>query len=33
MILPLLSDSERGRLLNRLADLIEQNKEELAALE
>src|SRR5205823_8856760 len=28
-----LSAAERGRLLNRLADLIEQNKEELAALE
>src|SRR6266446_8682425 len=25
--------SERGRLLNKLADLIEQNQEELAALE
>src|SRR4051794_21149592 len=28
-----MSASDRGRLLNRLADLIEQNKEELAALE
>jgi len=28
-----MNASERGRLLNRLADLIEQNKEELAALE
>src|SRR5256886_12103439 len=28
-----MSASERGRLINRLADLIEQNKEELAALE
>jgi aldehyde dehydrogenase (NAD+) len=28
-----MSASERGRLLNRLADLIEENKEELAALE
>src|SRR2546422_10652655 len=27
-----LSASERGRLLNKLADLIEQNSEELAAL-
>jgi aldehyde dehydrogenase (NAD+) len=30
---PSTSASERGRLLNRLADLIEKNKEELAALE
>jgi aldehyde dehydrogenase (NAD+) len=30
---PRLSASERGRLLNKLADLIEENKEELAALE
>src|SRR5206468_11364325 len=30
---PKLNASERGRLLNRLADLIEQNAEELAALE
>lgn len=30
---PKMNASERGRLLNRLADLIEQNKEELAALE
>jgi aldehyde dehydrogenase (NAD+) len=30
---PRLSASERGRLMNRLADLIERNKEELAALE
>jgi aldehyde dehydrogenase (NAD+) len=30
---PSMSASERGRLLNRLADLIEKNKEELAALE
>src|SRR5437016_9281928 len=28
-----MNASERGRLLNRLADLIEQNKDELAALE
>src|ERR1700761_2522530 len=28
-----VSASERGRLLNRLADLIEQNADELAALE
>src|SRR6187401_1410310 len=28
-----MNASERGRLLNRLADLIEENKEELAALE
>src|SRR5580658_900258 len=28
-----MSASERGRLLNRLADLIEEHKEELAALE
>src|SRR6266851_6162617 len=28
-----LNASERGRLLNKLADLIEKNKEELAALE
>src|SRR5438445_2213853 len=28
-----MNASERGRLLNKLADLIEQNKEELAALE
>src|SRR5437588_1768459 len=30
---PKMSASERGRLLNRLADLIEQKQEELAALE
>jgi aldehyde dehydrogenase (NAD+) len=30
---PRMSASERGRLLNKLADLIETNKEELAALE
>ena len=30
---PQMSAAERGRLLNRLADLIEENKEELAALE
>lgn len=30
---PKTSGAERGRLLNRLADLIEKNKEELAALE
>src|SRR6266436_4151190 len=30
---PKLSAAERGQLLHRLADLIEQNKEELAALE
>src|SRR6266403_3451511 len=30
---PKLSAAERGRLLHRLADLIEQNREELAALE
>jgi aldehyde dehydrogenase (NAD+) len=30
---PKMSASERGRLLGKLADLIEQNKEELAALE
>src|SRR5437588_3915136 len=30
---PRMSASERGRLLNRLADLIEQHREELAALE
>jgi aldehyde dehydrogenase (NAD+) len=30
---PKMNASERGRLLNKLADLIEQNKEELAALE
>src|SRR5213082_818542 len=30
---PKLSASERGRLLHKLADLIEQNQEELAALE
>src|SRR5262249_8798101 len=30
---PKLSASERGRLMNRLADVIEKNKEELAALE
>src|SRR5437016_9706716 len=30
---PKTNASERGRLLNRLADLIEANKEELAALE
>ena len=28
-----MSAAERGRLLNRLADLVEENKEELAALE
>src|SRR3989442_14779923 len=28
-----MNASERGRLINKLADLIEQNKEELAALE
>src|SRR2546422_10218955 len=28
-----MNASERGRLLNKLADLIEQNQEELAALE
>ena len=28
-----MNASERGRLLNRLADLIEKNKDELAALE
>src|ERR1700722_3090061 len=28
-----MSAAERGRLLNKLADLIEQNQEELAALE
>ncbi|HZU37166.1 MAG TPA: aldehyde dehydrogenase family protein, partial [Gemmataceae bacterium] len=28
-----MNASERGRLLNKLADLVEQNKEELAALE
>lgn len=30
---PKMSGAERGRILNRLADLIEENKEELAALE
>ncbi len=30
---PRMNASERGRLLNKLADLIEQNAEELAALE
>jgi aldehyde dehydrogenase (NAD+) len=30
---PRMNASERGRLMNRLADLIEQNREELAALE
>src|SRR5947209_9903303 len=30
---PKMNASERGRLLNRLADLVEQNREELAALE
>src|SRR6516164_4920546 len=30
---PKMSASERGRLLNKLADLIEQNQVELAALE
>ena len=30
---PKMSAAERGRLLNKLADLIEKNKEELAALE
>jgi aldehyde dehydrogenase (NAD+) len=30
---PKMSGAERGRLLNRLADLIEEHKEELAALE
>ena len=30
---PRINASERGRLLNKLADLIEQNREELAALE
>jgi aldehyde dehydrogenase (NAD+) len=30
---PKMNASERGRLLHRLADLIEQNKEELASLE
>jgi len=30
---PKMNASERGRLLNKLADLIEQHKEELAALE
>src|SRR4051812_40020976 len=28
-----MSGAERGKLMNRLADLIEQNKEDLAALE
>src|SRR6185437_9568215 len=28
-----MNASERGRLLNKLADLVEQNREELAALE
>jgi aldehyde dehydrogenase (NAD+) len=30
---PRMNASDRGRLMNRLADLVEQNKEELAALE
>jgi aldehyde dehydrogenase (NAD+) len=30
---PKMNASDRGRLLNRLADLVEENKEELAALE
>src|SRR5207302_8162216 len=30
---PKMNASERGRLLNKLADLIEQNREDLAALE
>src|SRR5437588_11879330 len=30
---PRMNASERGRLLNKLADLIEQNQEELACLE
>src|SRR5437868_7250997 len=30
---PKMNASDRGRLLNKLADLIEQNKDELAALE
>jgi len=30
---PRISAAERGRLLNKLADLIEQNQDELAALE
>src|SRR3954451_1311105 len=30
---PKMNASERGRLLHKLADLVEQNKEELAALE
>src|ERR1700675_35915 len=30
---PRMNASERGRLLNKLADLIEKNQEELAALE
>src|SRR5947199_7230858 len=30
---PKMSASERGRLLHKLADLVEQNREELAALE
>src|SRR5271167_1085735 len=30
---PKMNASERGRLLNKLADLIEQNQHELAALE
>src|SRR5438270_9332120 len=30
---PKMNASERGRLLNRLADLVEENQEELAALE
>src|SRR5580704_10248427 len=30
---PRMNASERGRLLNKLADLIEENREELAALE
>ncbi len=30
---PKMAAAERGRILNRLADLIEENKEELAALE
>src|SRR5947209_15629243 len=30
---PKMSGSERGRLLHKLADLLDQNQEELAALE
>src|ERR687888_1259034 len=30
---PKMNASERGRLMNRLADLIEQNQQELAAME